>query len=272
MSYIKILLLDFRRSIINPLLLFMIILTASFFILSGYEELVLYAPQIQHIDTLHFFDFLRNVGVFETMIIICCVIPYGTSFCTDYSTSYLKLLKVRTGENKYIHSRMFFVFFSGALGIFIGIILFILIILFKYPLVDVNGGAYQSILIRASLQPLAFEELLLNGDYVSYFLFNILVISLICGLWSTIGLLISSIIPNPFVTIFSPYILYFSQSILLKKFPIEFNSLNIIKCNFDFGSTIKNLFFILSYVIIIYIIILFLFSYFCKRRMRDELY
>lgn len=249
-----------------------IILVCGLFFLSGYEEFFHYAPNASNMDVFHFFDFLRNVGTFETMLIICCAIPYATSFYVDYNSSFIRSIKVRTGENKYIASRVIVCGVSGGLAISLGMLLFILLLAFKYPLVNIDGGAYQSVLMRASSTPGAFEPLLISGNYFLYFLSNLYAIFLMGALWSSVGLLISTIIPNPFVALFSPYLLYFLQSIFIGKLPNQYNTSRIIKGMFNLGSVAYNVLYITLFTFVLILLIFILFGYFCKRRLRDELH
>lgn len=239
--------------------------------LGGYEEFFLYAPKAENMDTLHFFDFLRNVGTFETMLIICCVIPYATSFCIDYNSSYIRLLKSRTGENNYIVSKVVSCGISGGLSIALGMLLFIGLVSLQYPLVDTAGGAYQSILMRVSYDGAkAFESFLLSDLYILYFALQIYLIFIVGAFWSVVGLTVSTLIPNPFVALFSPYILYFLQSIFIKNFPTYLNTINIIQGNYNIGSDIFNFTYATIFIIVLVLLLGIMFGYFAKRRLRDE--
>lgn len=260
--------LEMERAILNPLFFATTIITCFLFFFSGYEEFYIYAPQSENIDVLHFFDFLRNVGVFETMIIICCTIPYSTSFYIDYTTSYIKLIKYRTTENKLIISKFIACAISGGLSIMLGVLLFVSVVALKYPLVNTLGGAYQSAIMRLDYSPQAFDILLLNGKYLSYFVINMYLIFLVGALWSVVGMLISLVIANPFVAMFSPYLLYFSQDYFIntKNLPRIINTSSIIKSQFYFDGVFVNLI-ISSLIIFAIMCILFaMFVYFFKRR------
>lgn len=272
MKFINILKVEFRRSILNPLFWGTIVLSCALFFMSGYEEFVYYAPMAENLDVYHFFDILRNVGTFESMLIVCCAIPYAVSFCVDYNATYLRFIKVRTGENRYIISRVLACGVSGSLSIALGILLFLSLVGLNYPLVDVDGGLYQSAIMRLSYAPEALDILLFNENYVLYFAISIYLIFLVGFMWSVIGLSISAIIPNPFVALFSPFLLFFLQDTFLQKLPSHFKTINIMQGRFNVGGVVTSVIYATVFIGLLVFLTTLVFGYFCKRRMRDELH
>lgn len=265
---------DIKRSILSYKFIFATLLSCALYFLSGYNEFIYYAPQAQNIDVLHFFRFLNSVGTFEVMLVLCCVIPYTSSFCSDWNSKYICSIRIRTSTDKYSVSRVVSCAISGGLAIAMGILLFILILSFKYPLVDINGGMFQSYIMELEYNTeyqSCLLPLLVNENYIAFYALSIYLIFLFGAFWSVVGLCISALIPNIFVALCSPFILYFLQGILLKNVPNQYNASYITKGDFNIGAgVVGNMIFVTFYMSVLIAIFGAIFTCIVKRRIYDE--
>jgi len=137
-------------------------------------------------------------GNFILIVGILPLIPFATTFASEWQARATNYWIIRSGVRNYAISKIIVSAFSGFLATFAGILLYALILLIKLPLFThiTTGNAYAPLL----------EE----GMPVQYLLLSAAHLSLSSALFATAALWISTYIPNRFTAITAPIVLYFT--------------------------------------------------------------
>ena len=136
-------------------------------------------------------------GSINLIVGILPLLPFATSFATEWDKRATNFWIVRTGIRNYSINKVVTSALSGALTTGLGIVLFILIAGLWFPLFSniTSGNPYA--------------ELLEAGKPLLYLMYYIVHISLGSALFAVTGLWVSTYIPNKFVAISTPMVLYF---------------------------------------------------------------
>lgn len=182
--------LKFILSIIGGLILFLhpVLLAASKWTLSTPMEL---------------FSMAMGLSDFTPFAVIFAVIPYGSSFCEDYRSTYANSIISKIGFSKYIRYRWAAVTISGATVM--GIIMTTIVILCKSvasipetveSVSFLNGGPWAAHNL----------PLLTNGTW--FYLLRIALAMLFGALWSSVALMLSALIPYTYLAQILPFVIY----------------------------------------------------------------
>jgi len=125
------------------------------------------------------------------------IFAFATTFASEWGQKATSFWMIRTGIRKYSISKVIVTAISGFLTTAVGFLLFILLMWIKFPLLfsPSSGDAYA--------------VLLENGEAIKYLMYHITHVSLTSALFEVIALWVSTYIPNTFVAIASPLIVYF---------------------------------------------------------------
>jgi hypothetical protein len=126
------------------------------------------------------------------------LIPFATTFASEWEERAASFWFVRSGVRNYAASKVIMSALSGTLATFAGIILYALILLIKLPLFSTitTGDAYAP---------------LLEADMpVRYLLYSAAHLSLSSALFSVAALWLSTYIPSRFTAMAAPVVLYFA--------------------------------------------------------------
>lgn len=136
-------------------------------------------------------NFILIVGLFP-------LIPYATTFASEWETRATSYWLIRSGVRNYAANKVIVSAFSGFLATFAGILLYALFLMIKLPL-------FTEITTFD-----AYTPLLEAGMPVRYLLVSAAHLSLSSALFATAALWISTYIPNRFTAISAPIVLYFT--------------------------------------------------------------
>lgn len=147
---------------------------------------------------------LWNFGNYFYLPLISLIscIPFTTQYIKDKKTGFNKYLIIRSNYKSYIISKLLVTFISGFISIFI-ISLFTLILI---NIVD-SGSEFRSIFYNNTL----FSNLSTN-NFNLFILIHGLICSIMGGLYSLIGLSISSFVETPFYAFTGPFFIYYIGS------------------------------------------------------------
>jgi hypothetical protein len=140
---------------------------------------------------------------FSPFAAIFCVLPYADSFCEDYNTGYYRLTVCRSGSSKYALFRSAYVALSGGL-VMAGIVL--ITILFCGSLANLPETPDRIEFMRHSIWVRSGIIYVMNG--IPYLALRVVFGFLFGCVWSLIGLFISTIMTNKYVTYIAPFVLY----------------------------------------------------------------
>lgn len=214
-------------------------------------------------NVLYFFEIFIDLTMFKKLVVIFAAIPFAASFCSDWNCQYIKPVVIRSGVRKYTWSKVTICFISAFLTVFVGLIIFILLLSLKMPILPVENIQDS---VVAPFAPLATGPL-----PILYILARVFVFSLAAALWSVVGLAISAYIPNRFVAIASPVIASYLLEELTSYLPGWLNiyylerSRNVIKE----GPAVSFIYFCFIFILLA-IISGLIFSRQVRRRVQNE--
>ncbi len=270
MSFLGTLKSDFRRAVFSWHFLFSALLVAVVYISSGYYEFNYNFKNNYDVATM--FNFLHNVGTYVTMIILSSTFCYSSSFCTDWQEKSIFPYAIRSGQKNYCCSKVLSCAFAGGIAPVLGLLLFIISLSFFFPLLDERGGLFGSAIDQingttsyACLMPVVISK---NGPL--YFFLLLYLVFLVCAFWAVVGLTVSAIVPNKFVAIFSPYLIFFLESLFLRNTPLLKTS-SIMVGNFNFGlGVFGNICFVTLIIGFLIFLLGVFFTYMVKRKLANE--
>lgn len=136
------------------------------------------------------------------------IATYGSiSFCNDWNSRFSRYIALRIGARNYSISQAISCIVIGISPVILGEILFIIALRSHNPLCNPFHSTLAS---RAAVLP--YGLLLSQGKFILYLICNIIISTCRCAFFSSIGLLISAIYNNIFLTLASPLIVYFTST------------------------------------------------------------
>lgn len=132
------------------------------------------------------------------MPLICCI-PFTVSYLKDKKTGFSKYIIIRTSYKKYIFSKIISIFLSGFLSVFITTIVFIMLI----SIID-SGENFRSL-----YNDQAFLGNLYRNNFNLYVFIYSLISGLFGGVYSIMGVGISTLIDNELLAVVSPFVFYY---------------------------------------------------------------
>jgi len=214
-------------------------------------------------NVVYYFDIFIGLTMFKKLVVLFAAFPYVASFCSDWKCQFIKPVVIRTGINKYVWSKIVTCFISGLLTVFIGEILFIILLSFKFPMFPIED------LNQVLLPP--FKSLGTGVFPPLYLLAQSFVFSMAAALWTVVGLTFSAFIPIHFVAIAVPVIASYFLENVTTLLPLPFNLYNLTR-SVDVihqGPFVSFIYFCFIFILLT-ILTGFLFSYQVKRRLRNE--
>lgn len=185
---------------------------------------------------------------FSPFAAIFCVLPFADSFCEDFSSSFANHITLRVGAREYARQRCISVALSGS--IVMGLMVFVSILLCALA-----AGVPETAETADFMRNTNWARLNLIIPYhgVLFFAGRLLCAVLFGAVWASVGLAISTLLPNRYVTLVAPFILYQALWYILSG--TSFNPVYMLRGDYS------PLSFIVVYQLII-IILCFLVSYF----------
>ncbi len=150
---------------------------------------------------MELFSAAMGVSDFTPFAVIFAVLPYGTAFCMDCKTEYANSIVSRIGIRKYTRGRGIAVALSGALvmGALMLSIITLCLVGAQMPETVESSGIYVG-------GP--WEDLLPPANPFWFNLLRVLLAMVVGSLWATVGLAVSALVPNPYVGLILPFLIY----------------------------------------------------------------
>ncbi len=215
-------------------------------------------------DILLLFKYSGEGSTFNMLMVMVCVLPYSTSFCSDWNSQNIRSCVIRTGCVKYCLSKVISCALSSGCAMMLGMVLFLISLLPRLPLVSVRATNYEYFATRTLA-----GEFLLQNQYIKYFLVYILLGFLTGALWSIVGLFISAYVPNKFVIICGPFIIYYFLNLISYSFPIYLRLEKVYTGKCILGGTWTSLFYAVFLFIVLSVTVSILFTRSVKRRLAN---
>ncbi|MCJ7840058.1 hypothetical protein MUB24_03850 [Lederbergia sp. NSJ-179] len=175
---------------------------------------------------------ISGSGSIFLIIGILPLIPFATSFASEWEQRATSFWIVRTGIRNYSVSKILISGLSGFLVSSVGMLLFMIIMRMKLPL-------FSNVISTGS----PYVTLLENDMPIRYLIYFIAHFSLGSVLFAVAGLWISTYIPNKFVAIASPLVLYFVAHRLTTQLDIPqyLKAVGMVEQIYDAGSPLVTL-------------------------------
>lgn len=214
-------------------------------------------------DVAYLFDIFIGLTMFKKLVVLFAAFPYVASFCSDWKCQFIKPVVIRTGISNYVWSKFITCFVSGILTVFIGQILFIIILSFKFPLFP-NEDLNEVLL-------LPFKSLSTGFFPPLYLLAQSFVFSMAAALWTVVGLTLSAFIPVHFAAIAAPVIASYLLEEVTTLLPNAFNLYLLTRSSdvIQQGPLVSFIYFCFIFIMLS-VLAGWLFSYQVKRRVRNE--
>lgn len=153
---------------------------------------------------------------FTPFAVVFCVLPFAESFCEDLNSGYHSHIILRKGSRRYAAQRCISVALSGGM---------VMSSIMAITIVFCLCAAKQSVMI----EDLSFMNNTMwartgilqiwNGNLL--YLIRVFVAFIFGCVWALVGLTISIFIPNRYVTLIAPFVLYQFLWFLLGELPIN---------------------------------------------------
>lgn len=141
---------------------------------------------------------LQGSGMASTILTILPVLAYGLSYAKEVEENSSCFFIIRSGITRYSLVKVIIAGTVGFLVVFLGLLLFILLLWTRYPFfIHVTGDGPYDLLIE-------------QGDTLKGVFFYLTHQGLVGALVSVSAICFSSFIPNAFTTTAAPMIIYFS--------------------------------------------------------------
>lgn len=151
-----------------------------------------------HVSIWYLMDLsMQGSGIDCMMKCILPVFAFGLSYASEWEQKAQRFWLVRTGADAYAFSRVMVSFLSGFLTIFVGIGLFIVILLPFYP-------------VYLPWSDFLYEMLVAEGRVLAGLLLYMTHHGLTGGLTAVCSMWFSTVIPNRFATAAAPLVIYYS--------------------------------------------------------------
>jgi hypothetical protein len=135
------------------------------------------------------------------------VLPYVISFCDEYNSRYSHLIVSRIGVRRYVLSRLLSASISGGVAVALPVaILALVCCVYGVPTIDPAATPLSDTFWRGMLG-------IWEGRFVV--LMEVPVAFLFGMVWMTVGLAVSSFIPNRYASLSIPFLLYFALFLIL---------------------------------------------------------
>lgn len=195
---------------------------------------------------------------FTPFATVFCVLPYADSYCEDYNSGYYRFTVCRLGSKKYAYLRSVNVALSGGL-VMASIIL--ITILFCGSLANLSDTSDRIEFMRNSIWVRSGIIYVMNG--IPYLALRVVFGFLFGCVWALVGLFISTILTNKYVTYIAPFVLY--QLLWFVLAETKWNPVYLLRGDSGFIPSIS---FVLIYQTVVIILLLVVSSLLIRRKVR----
>lgn len=211
---------DLRRAFcswklyISVIIAFIVILHPLYEIWDSFKN---YSP-------LQILSFPLAISNFTQFSVLFCTLPFSDSFCEDYNSGFFRSAQLRTGSSKYALGRCLSVALTG--GIIISFVM-----LGTISLCLLLSGQPETAETAAFMNNTVWgkQNLLLSYNGSIMYLLRVFLSALFGAVWAVVGLAVSTVVTNKYITVVAPFVIYqvlwflFSDTI--------FNPVALMRCD-----------------------------------------
>ena len=213
-------------------------------------------------DVVATIDIMLDLDGMRKVILIFAAVPFAANYCTEYNNGYANMCLIRTYPGKYINSNLLAGAVSSFAVTFMGLIVFLMYLSVNIPFYESSAGS----------APMPYGYFLNINCPIIYIMIRISIYAVSNSMWVISGIALSSIIPNSFAAICSPYIFSYVLEKLTMKLPDCFNLFYLTLSRDILG---QDALITYTYTIGIFIVLMlfwsFIFRTFVRRRIKNEI-
>lgn len=211
-------------------------------------------------SVLYIFEMVTNGGWFFSIIYLFAAFTSSTGFCEDINNRYFYAIMIRTKGIYYSVSKMISCVLGAMTIVFCGAGLFLIASSVFLPVIrkpeEISG-----------ITMLPYRVLLLENKVYAYFVIKILLISISVSFWSCVGILVSTVNPDKFLAISSPFVLNYIVSRLQLYMP-DYLNLDYMACGYPILGDNAGWLCTLIYSIGVYFVLTLLLIYIFHRKVQ----
>ena len=252
----KIFVAYFKRTFSYPMVYFSI-LCVSIICIIGMSS------QSYQFGIINPFNFMLDISSYRKLIMLFASLPFVSCFSQEWNYNLTNQIISRSYPSKYISIHIIMSFFTAFLVTFLGITMCILCLCLKYPLYIDTGNSNLG----------AFLQLINNDQILLYLFFKSFHYSYSIAIWALSGLAMSAVFTNTFVAVCAPLIF----SYIIEMITIEPVFLpDLWHLSLSYTDISNNPWIASGYIILMFstmgLIFSWIFYYFSKRRIENEIY
>lgn len=219
-------------------------------------------------DLLYLFVYTKGLSITTLLAVIISNVGYGTSFCEDYKHYAIRPIVIRSSIKKYVISKIIVCSIITMLIYVLGTMLFVLITMKDLPLT-----ASSSTIVENIKSSSCFGFLLPENSFL-VILIQCMLDGMCCCTMSVAALSLSTFVPNEFIVLCIPLVMYYLQIFLFidtLKLPAIFDFEQVFMACFTENINI-GLFFLRALIVFLFYHIVFgmLMYWKVKRRVANE--
>ena len=171
-------------------------------------------------DVLYYYNVSAQIGDYKNLLVLLALLPYAICFASEWNHNVTRYAVIRSNATKYAVSKAAATAIGGGLALAVGLAVFLFVLGIQFPLVDVDR------LSEHSFAGYGYGAFLKTGQFVLYYLFQVIQIFFVGAFWSMVGLVVSAYMPHGVVILSAPFMISYVLSIISTKLHIP-NYLNI---------------------------------------------
>ena len=209
------------------------------------------------------FNVMLDLSSYRKLMMLFAVLPFGMNYCREWNHKFTSFIMARISTTKHLLSYILMQFFSSFTVTFIGIILGMLILLFKVPIYIDEGTAYSE----------GIYSLLSHNKAVIFLILRTFIYSVSIATWSMAGLAMSALFLNSYIAVISPLVFSYGLELITIESSFLPNLWYLSLSYTDFsGDPIISTLYILSIFLMISSIFALIFFGIAKRRAQNEIH
>jgi hypothetical protein len=177
----------------------------------------------------------------------------------------------RCKANNYCVSKIAVGALSGGVAAAAGYCLFLVVLSVRFPLVLEDSGMVRSFIMASDLN--YGGELLEAGRHILFFVAMVYASFLFGAFWGAVGITVSGFIPNPFVAMFTPFLLNQLSVMLVARGVLGgflLHPTTILNGTFNIGGAFISLLYATAYICVLIGLCLLIFRICVERRLRRD--
>lgn len=173
-------------------------------------------------DLIFLFVYTKGLTITTYLALTISNVSYGTSFCEDFRNHAMRTIIIRSSIKKYVLSKIFVCCLVTLATYMLGTMLFVIIKMFDLSIMATASSTV------ANIKDASCFSILLPNHPCIFMLIQTIFDGMCCSIMSIASLCVSVFIPNTFIVLCTPIVIFFVQEIVFE---------NILKLPFSLENT-----------------------------------